>query len=60
MDALIRAAVWRAWKDLPPGTAAPVKTIAARLGLATAEVAAVVYPDPELFGEWSDDDEPEP
>jgi hypothetical protein len=49
-------AVWDAWNALPDDAARPVHTIAARLGLAPADVAFIVYPV-ETFGRWSDDDE---
>jgi hypothetical protein len=35
-----------------------VKTVARKLGLEPADVAAVVYP-PETFGVWDDDQEPD-
>lgn len=52
-----RRAVWAVWGELGADEPAPVKVIAARLGLSAAEVAAVVYP-PAIFGEWRDDQEP--
>ena len=51
------AAVWREWNALPEEEPSPVKTIAARLGYAPADVAAVVYP-PETFGAWEPGQEP--
>lgn len=50
-------AVWAAWNDLGDNSPAPVKAIAARLGMTTADVAFIVYPA-ETFGAWADDQEP--
>ena len=55
--AAFEAAVWREWNGLDMELPSPVKTIARRLGLNPAAVAAVVYPGGR-FGAWSDDDEP--
>jgi hypothetical protein len=53
-----KAAIWAEWNALAHNDEpAPVKRIAANLGLTTAEVAAVVYPA-ETFGVWADDQEP--
>jgi hypothetical protein len=52
-----KAAIWAEWNALHGDEPAPVKRIAATLGLTTAEVAAVVYPA-ETFGAWADDQEP--
>jgi hypothetical protein len=51
------ADIWSAWNELDELEARPVHTIAARLGLPTATVAAVVYPA-ATFGAWNDDQEP--
>ena len=50
--------VWAEWNALPDGEPAPVKRIAARLGMTPADVAFVVYPV-ETFGRWADDQEPD-
>lgn len=55
----VERAVWAAWGDLPECERAPVKRIAANLGMATADVAFVVFPA-ETFGRWDDSQEPEP
>ncbi len=49
--------VWQAWNELRGDIATPVRTIARRLDLSPADVAAIVYP-PDRFGPWSDDQEP--
>jgi hypothetical protein len=51
-------AVWAEWNTLPEDESSPVKRIAAKLGMATADVAFVVYPV-ETFGRWADDQEPD-
>ena len=43
--------IWQAWNALPDDHPAPVTTIAARLGIAPTDVAAVVYPA-TTFGPW--------
>ncbi|MFC9995682.1 hypothetical protein [Nocardia sp. NPDC127526] len=50
--------VWAAWKELPDDDPSPVKRIAKQLGMATGDVAFIVYPVEE-FGRWSDDQEPD-
>jgi hypothetical protein len=50
-------AIWLEWNALDDDNASPVRTIAAKLGLTTAAVAAVVYPV-DRFGAWDDGDEP--
>jgi hypothetical protein len=55
----VEQAVWAEWKSKPKGEPAPVKWIAARLDMATADVARIVYP-PDRFGHWADDQEPDP
>jgi hypothetical protein len=52
-----KAAIWAAWNALHGLEPAPATYIAAKLGLTTAEVAAVVYPA-ETFGAWADNQEP--
>ncbi len=46
-------AVWHAWNTLPKNELRPVHTIAAALGMTTADVAFIVYPA-EIFGRWFD------
>lgn len=50
-------AVWAEWNRLG-NHPAPVKQIAATLGMTAADVAFIVYPA-ETFGRWADDQEPE-
>jgi len=54
----VERAVWAEWNRLPDDHPAPVRTIAASLGLSKADVAAIVYPV-ETFGPWQDDQEEE-
>jgi hypothetical protein len=54
----VERAVWAAWNTQPKGEAAPVKRIAADLGMTAADVAFVVYPA-ETFGRWDDTQEPD-
>jgi hypothetical protein len=54
----VEASVWEAWNALPDDHPSPVKTIAAQLGMAPADVAFIVYPA-ETFGRWEDDQEPD-
>lgn len=54
----VERAVWDAWGALPDEHPAPVKRIAADLGMTAADVAFVVYPV-ETFGRWAEDQEPE-
>ncbi len=54
----VERAVWAAWNGLPEGHPAPVKRIAADLGMATADVAFVVFPA-ETFGAWCYHQEPD-
>lgn len=49
--------IWQEWGALAGDEAAPVKTIALKLGLTTYHVARIVYP-PATFNEWSDTQEP--
>ncbi len=53
--------IWTEWNALDDEEPSPVKRIARKLGLSTAEVAAVVYPTSgELdFGLWDDRQEPD-
>jgi hypothetical protein len=51
-------AVWAEWTALPEDEPSPVKRIAATLGMASADVAFIVYPV-ETFGRWADDQEPD-
>lgn len=51
-------AVWAAWNRLPDDAPSPVKRIATELGMAAADVAAIVYPE-EAFGSWDDSQEPD-
>lgn len=50
-------AVWAEWNRLG-NHSAPVKQIAATLGMTAADVAFIVYPA-ETFGRWADNQEPE-
>lgn len=50
--------VWEAWHALPDDVTAPVKRIAAALGIPAADVAFIVYPA-EQFGPWDDSQEPD-
>jgi hypothetical protein len=54
----VEQAVWAEWGSLPDDEPAPVKRIAARLNMAPADVAFIVYPA-ETFGRWADDQEPD-
>lgn len=54
----VERAVWDAWNALPPTEMSPVKRIAEKLGMATSDVAFVVYPA-EDFGRWEDSREPD-
>jgi hypothetical protein len=54
----VERAVWAAWNGMSDDEPAPVKRIAAQLGMMPAEVAFIVYPA-ESFGVWRDADEPE-
>lgn len=54
----VEQAVWAEWNRLPDDHPAPVKEIAATLGMAPADVAFVVYPA-ETFGAWRDGQEPD-
>lgn len=51
-------AVWAAWSSLAEDEPAPVKRIAADLGMDPADVAFIVYPA-ETFGRWDDSQEPD-
>ena len=48
--------VWAAWNALPENCPNPVRTIAADLDMAPADVAFIVYPA-EVFGPWDDTQE---
>jgi hypothetical protein len=48
--------VWGEWNALADDNPSPVKTVARKLGLDPADVAAVVYPV-ETFALVSDDDQ---
>ena len=50
--------VWRVWGLLSDDDPAPVKHIAAVLGMEPADVAFIVYPA-DRFGPWDDGQEPE-
>lgn len=50
--------IWREWNALDESEMSPVKTIAAKLGWSTGEIARVVYP-PATFDEWNDSQEPD-
>jgi|HubBroStandDraft_6_1064221.scaffolds.fasta_scaffold354450_2 hypothetical protein len=50
--------VWGEWHSLADDNPSPVKTVARKLGLDPADVAAIVY-QPETFGAWEDDQEPD-
>jgi hypothetical protein len=50
--------IWDEWNKQDADNPAPVKTIAAQLGISTGEVARVVYPEPD-FGTWQDNHEPD-
>jgi hypothetical protein len=50
--------VWAEWAAIAEDNPSPVKSIARKLDLDPAYVAAIVYP-PDTFGEWSDDQEPD-
>lgn len=52
-------AVWAEWNILVEDEPSPVKRIAAKLGMAPADVAFIVYPV-ETFGRWDDGQEPDP
>lgn len=54
----VERSVWAAWNALPEDEPAPVKRIAATLGMSPADIAFVVYPA-ETFGRWDDSQEPD-
>lgn len=53
--------IWAEWNAIADDDPSPVKRIARKLGLTTAEVAAVVYPTTGQydFGQWNDNQEPD-
>lgn len=61
MQTATEAKVWAAWNALPDTIKypqSPVKTVARQLGMTASDVAFVVFPA-EVFGRWSDDQEPD-
>ncbi|WP_043654500.1 hypothetical protein [Nocardia thailandica] len=54
----VEKAVWAAWGEVDDNDPAPVKRIAAALGMTPADVAFIVYPADE-FGPWDDSQEPD-